>query len=107
MTHTKTRWKVLWGGREAGKNHHVYYSDQRFGVDLVAIRRTEKQNPSGKKDNEDHLCFGQPVFAPSDGKVSDLVNDLEDHPPGSPGANGSVSSRAGANPAIERSPCTR
>jgi murein DD-endopeptidase MepM/ murein hydrolase activator NlpD len=85
---TKTRlrlpfdgtWSVFWGGRSVVENQHAVARDQRFAYDFLVVQNdsTAKGNPFR---NESYFCFGRPVLAPADGKVTAAVDEVDDNRP--------------------------
>ena len=77
-------WYVYWGGRSAAQNKHVVARDQRFAYDfLILARGRSGQSYRGSgESNTDYYCFGQPVYAPADGIVVKVENELPDNTPG-------------------------
>ena len=74
-------WYVAAGGRGANNNHHVVSPDQRFAYDFV-IRREGATFKNGGTCNEDYFCFSKQVFAPGNGVIKTVVNDVTDNVPG-------------------------
>lgn len=72
---------VFWGGRSVEQNYHAAHSNQRFALDLVIVRDGASHSGDGRR-NEDYHCFGRPILAPAAGTVIDVVNDIDDNPPG-------------------------
>jgi len=77
----KDEWFVFWGGRMKEDNNHTSYSSQRFAYDFVQTKDEKTHTGSGNK-NEDYFCFGKPIFAPCDGKIIEIENQVEDNTPG-------------------------
>jgi hypothetical protein len=77
-------WYVYWGGRSAAQNKHVVSRNQRFAYDfLILARRSNGRSCRGAgESNSDYYCFGQPVYAPADGIVMKVENELPDNTPG-------------------------
>jgi murein DD-endopeptidase MepM/ murein hydrolase activator NlpD len=78
---TVGNWYVAWGGRDHIHNKHVVAVDQRFGYDFLVLKDTMPFSGNGKR-NEDHYCFGQPLFAPAAGKIVAALDGLIDNPVG-------------------------
>jgi hypothetical protein len=72
------RWYVAWGGRDPIRNYHVIAPDQRFANDFLVMKDGMPFRGDGKS-NEDHYCFGQPIYAPAAGTVVKAVNDVPDN----------------------------
>ena len=62
-------------------NHHYPIRAQRYALDLVMTvgGRESKGDPDRL---ESYAAYGQPLFAPADGRVSRVVNDRPDMPIG-------------------------
>lgn len=83
------------GGRTFFQNNHVVVKDQRFALDILALKPgspipstwemkisnidTYEGNP---KQNENYYCFGREVVAPADGVVVDAMSNVPDNVPG-------------------------
>ena len=74
-------WYVFQGGRSALVNHHYPIRAQRYALDLVMTvgGRESKGDPDRL---ESYPAYGQPLFAPADGRVSRVANDRPDMPIG-------------------------
>jgi murein DD-endopeptidase MepM/ murein hydrolase activator NlpD len=77
-------WYVYWGGRSVAQNKHVVARDQRFAYDfmMLARERTGRSYRGSGDTNIDYYCFGQPIYAPADGIVMKMENELPDNVPG-------------------------
>ncbi|WP_106792175.1 M23 family metallopeptidase [Aquimarina sp. Aq78] len=74
-------WWVFWGGRSVRENYHVALKEQRFALDIV--QRIDGSTHIGKgSQNEDYHCFGKRLNAPGNGKIVDVINNIEDNIPG-------------------------
>jgi len=76
----KGEWFVFWGGANVLANYHYEFESQRYAYDFIQV----KDGYSYKGDparNESYYAFGQEVVAPQDGKVVQVVNDVEDNEP--------------------------
>ncbi len=71
-------WYVAWGGRDAIHNYHVQAPDQRFASDYVVVRGGSHHTGDGSR-NEDHFCFGEPIYAPAAGRVVVAVDSVADN----------------------------
>ncbi len=80
-------WYVLWGGETKELNRHHDLRNQCFAFDFVIMDGAGKTHTGDGTTNEDYYAFGQPVLAPADGRVTDVINGVRDNAPGSP--NGS------------------
>ncbi len=73
-------WFVLWGGRTYEENRHTPVPDMRFAMDVFIVRGAGTFTGAGKR-NEDYFAWGQPMLAPADGVIVDVVNDTPDNQP--------------------------
>lgn len=74
-------WFVFWGGRTEAENYHVVAPDQRFAYDFLILADGKSHTGDGTALEQYH-CFGQPILAPSAGKVAVAVDGLPDQKPG-------------------------
>lgn len=84
-------WLVLSAGREVSENHHADSIDQRFAVDVAAIRHKRTFSGDGTRP-EQYFCFGQPILAPAAATVVEVHDGVADNPvnapfPGGPAGN--------------------
>jgi len=77
------QWMVLWGGDSSELNHHHDLPNQRFAFDFVVVDAAGRSHRGEGKENKDYYAFGQPVLAPADGVVTDVVTGVRDNTPGS------------------------
>jgi hypothetical protein len=77
-------WYVYWGGRSVAQNRHVVARDQRFAYDFLILGSgSQGQSYRGTgENNTDYYCFGLPIYAPANGTVVKVENDLPDTTPG-------------------------
>jgi len=77
-------WYVYWGGRSVAQNKHVAARDQRFAYDflILAPQSREGSYQGSGENNIDYFCFGRPIYAPADGGVINVENELPDNQPG-------------------------
>lgn len=96
-------WFVVNGGKTHFEGAHHFTSrgaGERYAIDFVVVSDTVLNNGEVRKihysgdwgQNENHYCFGKRLNAPSDGKVIEVVNTIDDNEPGSintvkPGGN--------------------
>ncbi|MGV7114963.1 peptidoglycan DD-metalloendopeptidase family protein [Paenibacillus kyungheensis] len=76
----KGDWFVFWGGNNALINYHYEYESQRYAYDFIQ----RKDGFSYKGDplkNESYYAFGQPLYAPADGKVVSVLSNIPDNEP--------------------------
>lgn len=74
-------WLVFWGGDDPRDNYHVVVPQQRHAYDLVVWKDGATFRGDGTK-NADYHCFGVPIEAPLDARVTAVVADLPDNEPG-------------------------
>lgn len=67
--------------RDAG-NPHFVLRGQRHALDLVMVGDGGKTYRDAGRNNEDYLCYGQPVLAPADGTVAVAVDGIPENRPG-------------------------
>ncbi len=72
-------WYVAWGGRNAVHNYHVQSPDQRYASDYVVVRGDNEVHTGDGSRNEDHYCWGEPVYAPAAGRVVTAVDTVADN----------------------------
>jgi murein DD-endopeptidase MepM/ murein hydrolase activator NlpD len=77
-------WYVYWGGRTVAQNRHAVARDQRFAYDflILANRRSGQSYRGYGESNADYYCYGLPIYAPADGVVMQMEDDLFDNAPG-------------------------
>lgn len=76
------RWLVLWGGDSKELNRHHDQRYQRFAFDFVVVDDGGRSHRGEGKENKDFYAFGQPILAPADGVVTDVVTGVRDNTPG-------------------------
>ncbi len=79
----KGEWSVFWGGETKELNQHHDTPNQSFAFDFLIIDSTGKTHKGDGKRNEDYFAFAQPVLAPADGDVTDVITGVRDNTPGS------------------------
>ena len=72
---------IVWGGRSVMQNQHFVNRHERYAMDILIGIDGRTHSGDGSK-NEDYYCFGKRLNAPGDGKIIDLVNNIEDNQPG-------------------------
>ena len=77
------QWMVFWGGDTKEQNHHHDVPSQKHAFDLVKVDENGTTHKSDGMNNEDYFAFGQMVFAPADGVVTDVIRGVRDNTPGS------------------------
>jgi hypothetical protein len=70
-------WYVLQGGRSALVNHHFPVPGQSHALDLVRLENGKEERGDPNR-LESYAAFGQPLFAPAEGRVVRVVNDRPD-----------------------------
>jgi len=84
---------IAWGGRTVKQNAHATFKDQRFALDILALKAGSQ--PPSKEDvlnvksyqgdaklNESYYIFGRDILAPANGTVVATLNGVEDNIPG-------------------------
>jgi len=56
---------------------------ERFAFDFVVVDKEGRTHIGEGKENKDYYAFGQPVLAPADGVVTDVITGVRDNTPGS------------------------
>ncbi|MBV1923293.1 MAG: M23 family metallopeptidase [Flavobacteriaceae bacterium] len=74
-------WWVFWGGHNVSDNYHAEYREQRFALDIVQKINGSTHAGNGSQ-NDDYYCFGKALNAPGNGKIIDIINNIEDNIPG-------------------------
>jgi murein DD-endopeptidase MepM/ murein hydrolase activator NlpD len=77
------QWLVFWGGDTRELNRHHDSPQERFAFDFLVVDEAGRSFQNDGKDNEDYYAFGQPVLAPADGVVTDVITGVRDNTPGS------------------------
>ena len=76
------QWLVFWGGESKELNHHHDSASQRFAFDFLIVDESGRTHQGKGKENKDYFAFGQPVLAPADGVVTDVITGVRDNTPG-------------------------
>jgi hypothetical protein len=79
----KGQWLVYWGGDTRELNRHHDSPQERFAFDFLVVDEAGRSHQGDGKVNEDYYAFGQPVLAPADGVVTDVITGVRDNTPGS------------------------
>ena len=74
-------WMTLAGGLERDRNYHATFPPVRWAYDFTKVADGKKFRLDGGKTT-DWLCFGEPVYAPVDGKIIQLQSHHVDNNPG-------------------------
>ncbi len=77
------QWLVFWGGDSRELNHHYDSPQQRFAFDFLMVDEAGRSHRGEGRENKDYYAFGQPVLAPADGLVTDVITGVRDNTPGS------------------------
>ncbi len=75
-------WTVVQGGPMAVQNAHAGNRNQRHAYDFWLADDTGARFRNSGQKNDDYFTFGQPVLAPGDGCVRQVVDGVEDNVPG-------------------------
>ena len=78
----KGQWQCFWGGETEEQNKHIILSNQRHAFDFVMTDSAGKSYRDKGVRNEDYYAFGQNVYAPADGIVTDVTSGVRDNEPG-------------------------
>lgn len=85
-------WHIEVGGRTHRENfHHFISRGERYASDIV-IEIDGRIRTGDGSENENHHCFGKRLNAPGNGKIIEMVNNVDDNQPGTinrdqPGGN--------------------
>lgn len=74
-------WMVLAGGDEKDHNYHATTAAIRWAYDFATTRNGKRHALDGE-ELEDWYCVGEPVYAPTSGKVVRATHDFFDNDPG-------------------------
>jgi serine/threonine protein kinase len=74
-------WLVVNGGRSTLINIHYGHPNQRDALDLELLVNGQERTGDRQKWSS-FPSWGQTVYAPADGKIAKVVNDLDDNPVG-------------------------
>jgi hypothetical protein len=77
------QWSVVWGGDTKELNQHHDTLNQRYAFDFLVTDGAGKSHQGDGQRNEDYFAFGQPVLAPADGVVTEVITGVRDNTPGS------------------------
>lgn len=96
-------WYVVNGGKTHEEGAHHFTSrggGERYAIDFLVVVDTVLSNGAIRKihfsgnwrKNENHYCFGKRLNAPGNGKIIEVVNNIDDNQPGTinrdqPGGN--------------------
>ncbi|MEQ8222741.1 MAG: peptidoglycan DD-metalloendopeptidase family protein [Candidatus Eremiobacterota bacterium] len=78
----KGEWFVLWGGDTKALNRYNSDPTMRFCFDFIVIDGNKKTHKDIGEKNEDYYAYGQEVFSPADGTVTDVIDGVRDNIPG-------------------------
>jgi tRNA A-37 threonylcarbamoyl transferase component Bud32 len=74
-------WLVVNGGRSTLINIHYGHANERDALDIERIVNGQERTGDRKKWTS-YPSWGETLFAPADGKIAKVVNDLDDNPLG-------------------------
>jgi hypothetical protein len=74
-------WLVIQGGTSTLINHHYPLEGQRDALDIERIVDGKEKTGDPKKLTS-YPSWGQPLYAPADGKIVEAIGDLDDNPIG-------------------------
>lgn len=75
-------WWVFWGGASTLENYHAIDQRQRHALDLLIWNEGATFRTDGAA-NADYWIYGQPVVAPADGEVVEIMDGAPENQPGS------------------------
>jgi hypothetical protein len=78
----KGEWFVLWGGDTKALNRYNSDPTMKFSFDFVVIDSSKKTHKDIGEKNENYYAYGQEVFSPADGTVTDVIDGVRDNIPG-------------------------
>jgi hypothetical protein len=70
-------WFVMQGGASALVNHHYPIPEQSDALDLVMLKEGRPVHGDSSR-LESYAAYGQPLFAPADGRVTRVLNNRPD-----------------------------
>jgi len=79
-------WYVVWGGRTINDNYHASLTDQRFAIDVVQIENGSTFMGDGTR-NEHYYCYGDTLYAPAFGRITEMKNTVAENIPGETNTN--------------------
>jgi hypothetical protein len=74
-------WLVVNGGRSALINIHYGHASERDALDIERIVNGQERTGDRKRWTS-YPSWGETLYAPADGKIAKVVNDLDDNPLG-------------------------
>ncbi|PCJ94742.1 MAG: hypothetical protein COA50_10115 [Flavobacteriaceae bacterium] len=90
-------WYTFNGGKTHFEGAHHFTTrggGERYAIDFLIVVDIEestgilrKMHSGDGRQNEDHYCFGKRLNAPGDGKIIEVVNNVEDNQPGNENRN--------------------
>jgi len=81
---------IVHGGREIEQNAHASEKDQRFAIDVVALKQGSTLQEQGitvfeaityegdPKQNDSYYIYGRDVIAPANGRIVDTLDGIPD-----------------------------
>ncbi|MBT8045578.1 MAG: peptidoglycan DD-metalloendopeptidase family protein [Pontiella sp.] len=77
------RWRTLWGGGTEKTSRHFSDRNRQHALEFViADRYGITHQKDGRWKADQYYAYGRPVLAPADGKVVQVVREVEDNKPG-------------------------
>ncbi|MGA6924388.1 MAG: M23 family metallopeptidase, partial [Desulfosarcina sp.] len=78
------RWFVVQGGDTPNVNNHMALKPQWFGIDFAKVggQSNRELSLADASRLEHHYSWGEPIFAPHEGRVLTVRKDLPDNPLG-------------------------
>ena len=74
-------WFVFWGGDTKRQNIHHDTPNQKFAFDFVVVDSSGRSHRGNGRKNEDYFCYGKEIFAPTDGKVIEVIDGVRENKP--------------------------
>ncbi len=78
----KGEWFTFWGGDTIEQNYHASYTTQKHAFDFIILDTSGKSFKTDGKNNEDYYAFREPVLAPCDAVVVQVIDIFKDNTPG-------------------------
>lgn len=77
----KGQWFTYWGGTNEIVNYHYPFVEQRYAFDFLIMNNNYTYEVD-IESNESYYAFGESVYAPADGVIVAIENEIEDNEPG-------------------------
>ncbi len=78
----KGEWFVYWGGYTKKLNYHHDNLAQKYAFDFVIIDKEGRTHHKSLRKNNSYYCFDQAIVSPAKGTVVQVVDGVDDNPPG-------------------------